>query len=157
MLLEHKLHGTRLQSEVSLLTRDKVETEEKVEALLNEIVEFDKGVRALEKEMHELTTVETEAKGMLDEEAKIELREQKMRLDKEFGVMLGKIADRKERLNNLEDKLQKLDRTRQSKEEELKDLERKLVVLLEDQQVELEQIKMRQMKKRHASTAERRR
>lgn len=146
MLLEHKLHGTRLQSEVSLLTKDKVETEEKVEALLNEIVEFDKGVRALEKEMHELTTVETEAKGMLDEEAKIELREQKMRLDKEFGVMLGKIADRKERLNNLEDKLQKLDRTRQSKEEELKDLERKLVVLLEDQQVELEQIKMRQAK-----------
>ncbi|GBG25573.1 Ankyrin repeat and protein kinase domain-containing protein 1 [Hondaea fermentalgiana] len=144
MLLEHKLHGTRLQSEVSMLTREKVETEEKVEALLSEISEFDKGVRALEKEMHELSAVETEAKGVLDEEARIELREQKMRLDHEFGIMLGKIADRKERLKNLEVKLQTIDRTRQGKEEELRDLERKLVVLLEEQQQELEQIKRRQ-------------
>lgn len=144
MLLEHKLHGTRLQSEVSMLTREKVETEEKVEALLSEIAEFDKGVRSLEKEMHELTAVETEAKGVLDEAARIELREQKMRLDHEFGIMLGKIADRKERLKNLETKLQTIDRTRQGKEEELRDLERKLVVLLEEQQQELEQIKRRQ-------------
>ena len=144
MLLEHKLHGTRLQSEVSMLTREKVETEESVEALLSEILEFDKGVRALEREMHQLTAVETESRGILDEEAKVELREQKMRLDKEFGVMLGKIADRKDRLRILENKLQTLDRTRQSKEEELRDLERKLVVLLEEQQQELEQIKRRQ-------------
>merc|ERR1712070_1183620 len=34
MLLEHKLHGTRLQSEVALLTREKVEAEDQVETLL---------------------------------------------------------------------------------------------------------------------------
>merc|ERR1711871_491087 len=144
MLLEHKLHGTRLQSEVSLLSREKVETEEKVEALLSEIAEFDDGVRSLETEMHDLSKVETEAKGVLDEEAKVELREQKMRLDREFSVMLQKIADRKDQLGSLESKLQTLDRHRQAKEEELRDLERKLVVLLEEQQKELEQIKQRQ-------------
>ena len=144
MLLEHKLHGTRLQSEVALLTREKVESEDQVEALLKEIAQFEEGVRHLEKEMHELSKVETEAKGVLDEDARVELREQKMRLDREFSVMLQKIADRKDQLTNLEAKLQTLDRHRQAKEEELRDLERKLVVLLEEQQKELEQIKQRQ-------------
>ena len=146
MLMEHKLHGTRLQSEVALLTRDKAETEDKVEALLKEIAQFEEGVRALEREMHELSKVETEARGVLDEEAKVELREQKMRLDREFGIMLQKISDRKDLLTGLEAKMQTLDRHRQAKEEELRDLERKLVVLLEEQQRELDQIKKRQEK-----------
>ncbi|CAN0222598.1 unnamed protein product, partial [Ectocarpus sp. 4 AP-2014] len=64
------------------------------------------------------------------------LREQKARLDKEFGEMLGKIADRKDRLLHMEKKLATLDRTRLGKEEELRTLERKLVVLLEEQQRE---------------------
>ena len=147
MLLEHKLQGTRLSSAVTLLTKEKVQAEEQVEALLAEIAEFDEGVRNLEREMHQLSKVEAEARGVLDEEARVELREQKMRLDREFGVMLEKIADRKERLKMLEIKLQTIDRTRQAKEEELRDLERKLVVLLEEQQKELHQIKQRQDKK----------
>ena len=55
MLMEHKLHGTRLQSEVALLTREKVEAEDQVETLLKEIAQFEEGVRTLEKEMHELS------------------------------------------------------------------------------------------------------
>ena len=106
MLMEHKLHGTRLQSEVSLLTAEKLEAEEKVETLLKEIAEFEEGVRGLEKEMHALSKVETEAKGSMDEGAKIELREQKMRLDREFSEMLRKIGERKERMKALESKLQ---------------------------------------------------
>lgn len=47
---------------------------------------------------------------------RLELREQKVRLDKEFGEMLGKIADRKDRLLHMEKKLATLDRTRLSKE-----------------------------------------
>ncbi|KAJ8602420.1 hypothetical protein CTAYLR_001223 [Chrysophaeum taylorii] len=144
MLLEHKLHATRLQSEVSLLTREKVQTEEAVEALLEEISEFEQGVNQLEKEMHQLSKIESEAIGVLDEEAKYELREQKMRLDKEFGMMLAKIAERRDRLSGLEGKLSTLDHARQGKEEKLRTLERKLVVLLEEQQRELEKIKRRQ-------------
>ena len=147
MLLEHKLHGTRLQSEVALLTREKVETEDRVEALLKEISQFEEGVRQLEREMRELSKVETEAKGVLDEEARVELRTQKARLDGEFRLMLQKISDRKEVLAGLEAKLQTLDRHRQAKDEELRDLERKLVVLLEEQQNELEMIKNRQQKR----------
>ena len=69
MLLEHKLHATRLQSEVSLLTQEKVAAEESVEALLEEISEFEQGVAQLEKEMHQLSKIEAEAVGVLDEEA----------------------------------------------------------------------------------------
>ena len=72
MLLEHKLHATRLQSEVSLLTQEKVAAEESVEALLEEISEFEQGVAQLEKEMHQLSKIEAEAVGVLDEEAKYE-------------------------------------------------------------------------------------
>ncbi|CAM9555819.1 unnamed protein product [Scytosiphon promiscuus] len=141
MLLEHKLHATRLQSDVQLLTGEKVGAEEAVEAMMEEISEFEEAVAVLEREMHQLSKIETEAVGVLDEEARLELREQKVRLDKEFGEMLGKIADRKDRLLHMEKKLATLDRTRLGKEEELRTLERKLVVLLEEQQRELDNIR----------------
>ena len=144
MLLEHKLHATRLQSDVTLLNQEKVGAEEQVEALLEEISSFEDGVRILEKEMHQLSKVESEAAAYLDDQAKGELREQKMRLDKEFGEMLLKISNRKELLNGLEQKLNAIDKSRQSKEEELRTLERKLVVLLEEQQNELNAIKRKQ-------------
>ena len=150
MLLEHKLHATRLQSEVSMLNQEKVAVEEKVESILEEISEFEEGVRTLEKEMHMLSKVETEASGVLDDQGRGELREQKMRLDREFGTMLTRIADRKDQLKGLEGKLGQLDRSRQSKEEELRTLERKLVVLLEEQQIELGDIRRRQQKKGEA-------
>ena len=150
MLLEHKLHATRLQSEVSLLNQEKVATEERVEALLEEVSEFEEGVRTLEREMHQLSKVETEASGVLDDVARQELRDQKMRLDKEFGTMLTRIADRKDQLKGLEGKLGQIDRNRQTKEEELRVLERKLVVLLEEQQIELGDIRRRQERKGEA-------
>eukprot|EP01041_Mallomonas_annulata_P008252 gene8252-16970_t len=144
MLLEHKLHATRLQSDVALLTQEKVSAEEQVESLLEEISSFEEGVRILEKEMHQLSKVESEAAAYLDEQSKGELREQKMRLDREFGEMLMKIGNRKEQLTTLEDKLSSIDKARQLKEEELRTLERKLVVLLEEQQNELNAIKKKQ-------------
>ena len=150
MLLEHKLHATKLQSEVSVLTQEKVKTEENIESLLDEISEFEEGVKTLEKEMHQLSKIQTEATGVLDEDAKMELRDQKIRLDSEFSQMLANIADRKENLQKLESNMVLLDRSRQVKEEELRVLERKLVVLLEEQQNELESIRRRQQRKGEA-------
>ena len=144
MLLEHKLHATKLQSDVTLLTQDKVAAEEQVEALLEEISSFEEGVRTLEKEMHQLTRVEAEAAAYMDEESRYALRDQKAKLDKEFGNMLGKIGNRKDLLYDLEKKLSAIDKARQVKEEELRTLERKLVVLLEEQQNELNAIKRKQ-------------
>ena len=113
MLLEHKLHATKLQSDVTLLTQDKVGAEEQVEALLEEISSFEEGVRTLEKEMHQLTRVEAEAAAYMDEESRYALREQKTKLDKEFGDMLGKIGNRKDMLYDLEKKLSQIDKARQ--------------------------------------------
>ena len=144
MLLEHKLHATKLQSDVTLLTQEKVGCEEQVEALLEEISSFEEGVRTLEKEMHQLTRVEAESAAYMDEESRYALRDQKTKLDKEFGEMLGKISNRKDMLYDLEGKLSQIDKSRQVKEEELRTLERKLVVLLEEQQNELNAIKRKQ-------------
>jgi CheY-like chemotaxis protein len=144
MLLEHKLHATRLQSDVTLLTQEKVAAEEQIEALLEEISTFEEGVRTLEKEMHQLSKVESEASAFMDEDSKFELREQKMKLDREFGEMLGRISNRKDMLDDLERKLSTIDKSRQAKEEQLRTLERKLVVLLEEQQNELAAIKRKQ-------------
>lgn len=144
MLLEHKLHATRLQSDVTLLTQEKVAAEEQIEALLEEISTFEEGVRTLEKEMHQLSKVESEASAFMDEDSKFELREQKMKLDREFGEMLGRISNRKDILDDLERKLSTIDKARQAKEEQLRTLERKLVVLLEEQQNELAAIKRKQ-------------
>jgi pimeloyl-ACP methyl ester carboxylesterase/CheY-like chemotaxis protein/uncharacterized membrane protein YgcG len=144
MLLEHKLHATKLQSSVTLLTQEKVAAEEQVEALLEEISSFEEGVRTLEKEMHQLTRVEAESAAYMDEESRYALRDQKMKLDKEFAEMLGKIGNRKDMLFDLEKKLSAIDKARQVKEEELRTLERKLVVLLEEQQNELNAIKRKQ-------------
>ena len=144
MLLEHKLHATKLQSDVALLAQEKVAAEELVERLLEEISGFEEGVRVLEKDMHRLSKVETDSLVFMDDESKYELREQKIRLDKEFGSMLAKISSRKDTLSNLEKKLATIDKFRTKKEEELRTLERKLVVLLEEQQNELNAIKRKQ-------------
>lgn len=103
------------------------------------------GVNLLEREMHELSTLETQANGaLLDEDARFLLREQKIRLDREFGQMSTKIADRREQLAVLDQQLQSLDQLRQKKESDLRELEKKLVVLLEEQQLELTNIKQKQ-------------
>lgn len=70
MLLEHKLHATRLQSDVQLLTAEKTTAEETVEAVMEEISEFEEAVTVLEREMHQLSSIETEAVGVLDEEGR---------------------------------------------------------------------------------------
>ncbi len=58
MLLEHKLHATRLQSEVAVLSNEKIATEKVVEELLEEISRFEEGVSTLESEMHQVCDVQ---------------------------------------------------------------------------------------------------
>jgi len=147
MVAEHKIQATRLQSEISILNKEKQTTETQVDKLLEEISKFREGVKVLEKEMHELNKAERENSGTIKGNIQHELREQKIRLDQEFSVMLTRISDRKARLGKLEERLERIARSRQSKNEELKKLERKLVVLLEAQQSELAEIKRRQEKK----------
>ena len=64
------------RAEVSLLTQEKVAAEESVEALLEEISEFEQGVAQLEKQMHQLSKIEAEAVGVLkiDDEANLRKR-----------------------------------------------------------------------------------
>ncbi|POM65314.1 Hypothetical protein PHPALM_18991, partial [Phytophthora palmivora] len=150
LLLEYKVHGTKLQSDVALLAQEKSDVEAQAEKLVKEICEFDEGIRLLESELIALGQAETDnnASGgvnrTLGETAKWALREQKMRLDREFSQMLAQIAQRREKLATLEETLAHVDQERLRKEEELKALERRLVLLLEEQQKELARIREKQ-------------
>ena len=70
------------------------------------------------------------------------------RLDQEFSAMLTKIADRKNELKVSENKLGQLRASKRHKDEEMKSLERKLVVLLEAQETQLAELHHRQEKHR---------
>jgi len=140
------MHATKLQAEIALLLKQKTETEEEVERLLFEVSGYEHNVEQLEAEMHELSKVEVETEARLTEKQRVEIRESKVRLDREFGVMLQKIARHRETLKAKEARLQNIDRSKKLKNNELRDLERKLVVLLEEQQQSLLSIKKRQEK-----------
>ncbi|KAF4041240.1 Ankyrin repeat [Phytophthora infestans] len=150
LLLEYKLYGTKLHSDVALLAREKSDVEAQAEKHVKEICEFDEGIRLLETELLALGKAETDSNASggvnrtLDETAKWALREQKMRLDREFSQMLAQIAQRREKLVTLEETLARVDQERLQKEEELKALERKLVLLLDEQQKELARIRDKQ-------------
>lgn len=61
--------------------------------------------------------------------------------------MLAKIADRKNQLKILEEKLSLLEKNKRDKKEDLQKLERKLVAILEAQENEINEIKRRQNEK----------
>lgn len=77
MLTEHKLHATKLQSEISILSKEKAALVNQVDETLEEISQFEVGVTILEKEMHQLSKVERENGSSLTSNTKHELKEQK--------------------------------------------------------------------------------
>ena len=78
MLAEHKLHAIRLQSEISIMNQEKQELECRVDQLLDEMNQFEEGVRILEKEMHQLSKAERDNVATLKGKLKDELRDQKV-------------------------------------------------------------------------------
>jgi len=59
MLVEHKLHATKLQSELYLLKQEKNRFEEIIDELLDEIEEFERNIQEIESSLHRLNTQET--------------------------------------------------------------------------------------------------
>ena len=142
MLTEHKLHATKLQSEISLLTQEKIKLEKQIEFHLTEVRNFESNVTNLEAKMHDLCRCERDSVGVGGNES--ELREHKRRLDMVFSETLAKISDRKSKLENLEKKFEQLMRTQREKFGQLKNLEAKLAVLLDAQDSALERIRKKQ-------------
>jgi len=144
MLVEHKLHATKLQSEISLLNQEKDKMEKQIEFHLAEISNFERNVSQLEKKMHHLSKAERQSFGVLAGTKEHELREEKRRMDEEFSETLVKISDRKLKLEKLEQTFEQLLRDRQEKFGQLKNLEGKLAVLLDAQDSALEGIRKKQ-------------
>jgi len=144
MLTEHKLHATKLHSEICLLNQEKDKMEKKIEFHLTEISNFERNVSQLEKKMHHLSKIERQSFGVLASEKEHEVREEKRRMDEEFSETLVKISDRKLKLQKLEHKFEQLLRDRKEKFGQLKNLEGKLAVLLDAQDSALQGIRKKQ-------------
>ena len=144
MLTEHKLHATKIQSEIFLLNQEKSKTEKQIEFALSEISNFERIVSELEKKMHQLSKLEREKFGSISSSEQNEFREEKRRMDEDFSETLVKISDRKLKLENLEKTFEHLSKIRLEKFGQLKKLEGKLAVLLEAQDSALESIRMKQ-------------
>jgi pimeloyl-ACP methyl ester carboxylesterase/CheY-like chemotaxis protein len=144
MLAEHKLHATKLQSDISLLNQEKDKMEKQIEFHLKEISNFERTVSELEKKMHHLSKVERQSLGVLASPKEHIVREEKRRMDEEFSETLVKISDRKEKLEKLEKTFEQLLRDREQKFGQLKNLEGKLAVLLDVQETALEGIRKKQ-------------
>ena len=142
MLMEHKLHATKLQSELSLLNQEKDKMEKQINFHLQEVSNFERTVTDLERRMHELSKEESRPVGVVvttSDEAR--LREEKRRMDAEFSETLAKISDRKAKLEKLEQTFEELLRDRREKFGQLKALESKLAVLLDAQDTALDEIR----------------
>ena len=60
MLAEHKLRATRLQSELSVLEKDRTSIESKVETISTDLNRFQDNARKLEESMHQISAVEAQ-------------------------------------------------------------------------------------------------
>lgn len=142
LLIEHKMQASKLQSEVNILNSEKKIVESRVDDVMKEISSFQDTVNDLERSMHQMSLVQ--ATRQSSTEAMHAIREQRMQLDQRFSTMITKISDRKNQLKTLEEKLSRIKLDHQSKTEELRVLERKLVALLEAQENGLGEIRRRQ-------------
>jgi len=77
MLTEHKLNATKLQSEISILNKEKKILMGEVDSNLEEIKKIEKGVTSLETEMHKLNKLEQDNGAQVIGNINYELREQK--------------------------------------------------------------------------------
>ena len=78
MLMEHKLNGTNLLSQVNMLKKQKFDLVSEIDFVLEDINGLEEGVEILEKEMHRVTQAEREHHTSIQSNTKYELREQKM-------------------------------------------------------------------------------
>lgn len=141
MLTECRLQATKLHSEIVLLDKENVFLEEQIEYTMNDISKCEHEVQSLESDMHQLCLLELDNSGTLPWKVRCEARENKIRMDKSFSDVLVQISDRRDYLSSMHIKVEENKRTRHMKFEEMLKLERKLVVLLDAQNVELNSIR----------------
>ena len=146
MLTECRHKATEIQTEILLLNSEKKSYENQIANTLNEVGNFEQGVQKIEKEMHDICMLDIEATNTLSVTSKDEAREQKMRLDNQFSETLARISDRRDEVRRLQGKLEENERLLHGKYDELRKLERKLVVMLDAQQIELNNIRRYQGK-----------
>jgi len=146
MVIEHKLHATKLQSEISFLDDEINKMRNQIEFTETEIKNFERNVSDLENKSHQLSKRERENFVVLKGSELNQFREEKRRMDEEFSETLLKIVQRKKSLEEQQVMHEEQVKIRLEKRGQFKKLEAKLAVLLEAQDSKLEFIRKKQEK-----------
>lgn len=137
MLMQHKVKSTQLAQELASLSEAKAEASKASNALGSQVAEVEGSIRAIEKEMQELSKQSVIDK---DGSVNVALTRKKKRLDRDMDTALVKISDRKAAVNEVDRKIAEIEGHRTRKEEELKQVEAGLVATLVQQQRKLMQV-----------------
>lgn len=133
VLLEHKIQSEVIQSDIKLLLDQTDEVENVKDSLQKEMGSMEQGVQDLEEQMRAVA----KESAIKDGRVNVAHAKKKRRLDQEFETLLEGIEEKRTQLSGVDEKLEELNDQRQGKEDEMKDLERKLVEVMVEQQKKL--------------------
>eukprot|EP00948_MAST-09A_sp_MAST-9A-sp1_P000928 g928.t1 len=126
VLMEHKVQSTVLQSDLGKIIKLKESAQEEQKAVMNSLAQLEGSVKEVERQMRELGKVSAIQDGRVN----VAHAKKKRRLDQEFEALLAKAADKKDHLQRCEGRLSELEDKHQEKEDEMKELERYVFLLL---------------------------
>merc|ERR1712054_195425 len=133
VLLEHKIQSEVIQSDIKLLLDQTDEIEGVKASLQQEMSTMEQGVQDLEEQLRAMG----KESAIKDGRVNVAHAKKKRRLDEEFESLLEGIEEKRTQLSGVDEKLLELNDQRQSKEDDMKDLERNLVEVMVEQQKKL--------------------
>ena len=132
--MAHKRRSTELGQELEIIVRDRDELESERDKILEYVDEMQESVRAIEQSIHAHSK-----QSALSSDGRINIAhaKKKKRMDDDHEMLLLGVEKQRSALSETDSRLTRLNEARESKEDEMKALERRLVELLVSQQKKL--------------------
>ncbi len=132
-LMQAKVESALLQEDLKRLGQQRQETERQQQELGKDVAAVQAQIREIEAQMQDLSKVSAIQDGKIN----VQHAKRKRRLDQDFEHLLERAQQRKEQLEQIQNKVHSLEEQALRKEGALKDLEQTLVGILVEQQKKL--------------------
>lgn len=133
-LVAHKRRSTELGMELEVIVRDRDELEAERDKILEYVDEMQESVRAIEQAIHAHSKNSAISS---DGRVNVAHAKKKKRMDDDHEMLLLGVEKQRNALSETDARLQRLNDARERKEDDMKELERRLVELLVSQQKKL--------------------
>ena len=130
-LVAHKRRSTELGMELEVIVRDRDELEAERDKILEYVDEMQESVRAIEQAIHAHSKNSAISS---DGRVNVAHAKKKKRMDDDHEMLLLGVEKQRNALSETDARLQRLNDARERKEDDMKELERRLVELLVSQQ-----------------------